>query len=92
MWRWSTYFYKNQKYKPLEIEIIFFFSYSISEICNFSSERFFQKMLNVSLKDSFKFNRYVRLIEVYRSYLNDKPRNNQKCMTRHTLIDLNTDH
>ena len=85
-------FLQKSKIQTLGNRNKFFFSYSISEICNFSSERFFQKMLNVSLKDSFKFNRYVRLIEVYRSYLNDKPRNNQKCMTRHTLIDLNTDH
>ena len=31
----GSYFYKNQKYRPLEKEINTFFSYFISEIPNF---------------------------------------------------------
>ena len=39
----SSYFYKNQKYIPLEIEKKKNFRYFISEIPNFSYKRFFRK-------------------------------------------------
>ena len=39
----GSYFYKNQKYRPLEIEKKNFFSYFFSEIPNFPYKRFFRK-------------------------------------------------
>ena len=39
----GSYFYKNQKYRPLEIEKTFFFNYFIPENPNFSYMHFFRK-------------------------------------------------
>ena len=52
--RRASYFCKNKKYRPLEIEKKILFGYFISESPYFSYMLFFQKMLNVSSEHSFK--------------------------------------
>ena len=50
----GSYFYKNQKYRPLEIEKIIFFSVnSFQKILIFFIPEYFQKMLNISSEHSF---------------------------------------